>query len=80
MRPDFGSGLDQLLFAGNSPELAATTQMLVQSALQRWLNRLIELEDVEIEAVDSTLNVTVTYVVRSTGTREVQRFQRGQNS
>src|SRR5688572_2846201 len=29
MRPDFGSGLMQLVFAPNSPELAATTQFLV---------------------------------------------------
>ena len=32
MRPDFGSGLMQLLFAPNSAELAATTQFLVQGA------------------------------------------------
>jgi phage baseplate assembly protein W len=30
MRPEFGSGLMQLVFAPNSPELAATTQFLVQ--------------------------------------------------
>ena len=36
-RPTFGSGLLQLLFAPNSPELGAATQMLVQSALQQWL-------------------------------------------
>jgi len=64
MRPDFGSGLQQLLFAGNSPELAATTQMLVQGALQQWLGNLIVVESVEIEANDSTLHVEIIYTVR----------------
>ena len=32
-RPDFGSGLMQLVFAPNSDELAAATQFLVQGAL-----------------------------------------------
>ena len=41
MRPDFGSGLLQLVFAPNSEVLAATTQVLVQSALQRWLGEWI---------------------------------------
>ena len=43
MRPDFGSGLMQLVFAPNSLELAAATQFLVQGALQQWLGNLIAL-------------------------------------
>ena len=70
MRPDFGSGLQQLLFAGNSPELAATTQVLVQSALQQWLGGLIVVEAVTARAVDSALHVEVTYVVNRTATRQ----------
>lgn len=61
MRPDFGSGLMQLVFAGNSAELAATTQFLVQGALQQWLGELLAVESVDVEAVDSTLRVRVRY-------------------
>ena len=42
-RPDFGSGLLQLVFAPNSTELAAALQFTIQAALQRWLGDLIEL-------------------------------------
>lgn len=77
MRPDFGSGIRELLFAGNSPELAATTQMLVQSALQQWLGSLIVVDTVDIEAVDSTLNVEIKYVVRRSQQLEQVSFQRG---
>jgi hypothetical protein len=76
MRPDFGSGLQQLLFAGNSPEIAATTQMLVQSALQQWLGGLIVVEAVVARAVDSALHVEVTYVVARTQSRQQLQLTR----
>ena len=60
--PTFGSGLMQLVFAPNSDELAAATQLLVQGALQQWLGDLIEVDAVQVEAEDSTLRVTVQYV------------------
>ena len=77
MRPDFGSGLRHLLFAPNSPELAATTQFLVQGALQQWLGELIAVEAVSVEAVDSTLRVTVRYVIRRDGSRQLETFVQG---
>lgn len=77
MRPDFGSGLLQLAFAPNSDVLAATTQVLVQSSLQRWLGEWIVVESVQVEAVDSTLRVTVHYVIRRTGARVTGTFAQG---
>jgi len=76
-RPTFGSGLMQLVFAPNSDELATTTQFLAQGALQQWLGDLIQLEGVLVENVDSTLRVTVQYVVRVTQQRQVAQFTRG---
>ena len=80
MRPDFGCGLKQLVFAPNSFELAATTQFLVQSALQQWLGNLISVEEVAVEAIDSTLRVTVNYVIKSSGTRQAEIFVHGGNA
>lgn len=74
MRPDFGSGLMQLVFAPNSPELAATVQLLAQAALQQWLGHLIALEALEVDAVDSTLTVKVRYVIRRTQSVQVETF------
>jgi uncharacterized protein len=75
MRPDFGSGLLQLVFAPNSVELLATTQLLVHGALQQWLGELITLQGVEVEAVESTLRVTVKYVVRRTQEQRETTFE-----
>ncbi|MGH2354064.1 MAG: GPW/gp25 family protein [Chloroflexota bacterium] len=75
-RPTFGSGLLQLVFAPNSDELATATQFLVQGALQQWLNELIQVEAVGVENEDSTLRVTVQYVVRRNQQRQVAQFAR----
>ncbi len=76
-RPNFGSGLMQLLFAPNSRELASATQFLVQGALQQWLGELIEVEAVNVESEDSSLRVQVQYVIRRTEQRQVAEFSRG---
>ncbi len=76
-RPDFGSGLMQLMFQPNSSELAATTQFMVQGALQQWLGNLIQVESVEVESEDSTLRVTVTYVTLRSQERQSAQFSRG---
>jgi phage baseplate assembly protein W len=66
-RPDFGCGLKQLVFMPNSDALATATQFLVQGSLQRWLEAVIQVESVEVEAVDSELRVAVVYSKRSGG-------------
>jgi phage baseplate assembly protein W len=75
-RPEFGSGLLELVFAPNSPELAAALQFTMQAALQRWLGDVIEVESLEVESEESTLRVTVGYVVRRTGQRQTAVIQR----
>lgn len=76
-RPTFGSGLMQLVFAPNSDTLAATTQFLVQGALQQWLGDLIAVESVQVEADEAALRVTIQYLVRRTQARQTAQFTRG---
>jgi len=75
-RPDFGSGLLQLLFAPNSPELAAALQFTVQAGLDRWLGDLIEVRALEVTSDDSRLVVDLTYAVRRTGEVVQTSFER----
>lgn len=72
--PDFGCGLLQLVFMPNSDALAAATQFTVQGALQRWLNDLIKVEQVEVVNDNEYLKVTVVYVKRDTGERRQEQF------
>lgn len=75
-RPDFGSGLLQVIFAPNSPELAAALQFTIQAGLQRWLGDLIEVQKLEVTSEEATLRVLVQYVVRRTGEKRAESFQR----
>jgi phage baseplate assembly protein W len=74
MRPDFGSGVLALVFEPNSVTLAATTQMLVQSALQEHLADLIAVEAVDVVNDDGALRVTVRYIVLLDGTSRSASF------
>lgn len=76
MRPDFGCGLLQLVFAPSGVELAATLQMLVQGALQQWLGDLLRIDEVTAESVDGTLTVRVAYTVLRTLARGDAAFTR----
>jgi phage baseplate assembly protein W len=73
-RPDFGCGLKALLFMPASDALAAATETLVKASLQKWLEREVQIEKVEVRAVDSQLRVTVVYVRRDSGERETATF------
>ncbi|HEY2069695.1 MAG TPA: GPW/gp25 family protein [Rhizomicrobium sp.] len=75
-RPDFGSGLLQMVFAPNSKELAAALQFTTQAEIQRYLGDLIDLQTLEVQAVDATLTVVVKYVIRATQTAQTQTFAR----
>ncbi len=66
-RPDFGCALLDLLFAPNSPELAAATSLTAQAALQRFLGDVLTVSAIEASAEEATLRVEVSYVITATG-------------
>jgi hypothetical protein len=73
-RPDFGSGVMQLIFAPNSPELAAALQFTMQAALQRWLADLIQVQTLEVTSRDSTLVIDIQYLIRQTNQSVAVQF------
>ena len=75
-RPDFGSGIQQLIFAPNSEELAAATEFLVQGSLEQWLGEVIEVEAIAVQSEDASLQITIQYVVRRTQQRQIVEFSR----
>jgi phage baseplate assembly protein W len=75
-RSDFGSGLLQMVFAANSPELAAALQFTMQASLQRYLADVISIGTLEVTADDSTLQVDLSYVVLATGDARSDTFTR----
>jgi phage baseplate assembly protein W len=75
-RPDFGSGIMQLVFAPNSPELAAAMQFTLQAALQRWLGDVIQIQALDVSAEDAMLRISVNYLRLLTNQNAVATFSR----
>jgi phage baseplate assembly protein W len=75
MRPDFGCGLLDLVFAPNSPELVSTLELSVQASLQRWLGDLIDVVALDVVSEDDTVRVQLSYVLRATGARTDDVFE-----
>lgn len=76
-RPDFGSGLMQLVFAPGSPEVAAALQHTVGAGLQHWLGDLVEVRALEVTSDDAVLHVELQYSVRRTGEVRAATFEQG---
>jgi len=75
-RPNFGSGLLQMVFEPNSTELAAALQFTLQASLQEVLGNVIQLQAVKVDTIDSTLQVTVQYVIRTDQQVQTAQFSR----
>ncbi|GAA4191161.1 GPW/gp25 family protein [Microbacterium oryzae] len=74
-RPDFGSGLQGLVFEPSGAAIAATLQTAVEAALQRWLADVILLEAVSVRADDGVLEVVVQYVELLTAERRIETIR-----
>lgn len=75
-RPDFGSGVMQLVFAAASPEVAATVEFLVRGALQQFLSDRIAVDRVSAEVVGSRLTISVDYIIVATGEPQTLTLER----
>ncbi|GIK29722.1 MAG: GPW/gp25 family protein [Chloroflexi bacterium] len=74
-RPDFGCGLRRMVFAPNDPTIASLTQVTVYQALTRWLGTVIEVGAVEVQVYESTLSVTVSYVLKARLERRILNLE-----
>src|SRR2546425_872652 len=72
--PEFGCGLRQLLFAPNSDALQATTRLIVQKSLDRWLGDQIEVKNVLVSSGpggdDSQILVQIEYLLIETRSKQ----------
>lgn len=75
-RPDLGSGIQQLVFAPTSPELATALQFALNAAIQHWLGDVIQLQGLEVTSQESTLSIVIQYIVQRTSEQQVAQFTR----
>lgn len=75
MRPDFGCGLRDMVFAPNSEVTANLLQVTVQAALDQWLGGVIRTDDVAVRAVEERLEVRITYLLRARMERRILNLE-----
>lgn len=71
MRPDFGCGIHQFVFAPNDTRTAGLVRFHVEEALTRWEPR-IEMEEVDVRpdpAGPTTLLINIDYRVKANDSR-----------
>jgi len=72
--PDFGCGLFNLVFEPNDAILAATMEFTVGQALSRWLGDEIVVDSVNVEAMEETVTVQITYTKRQDLSQQAVRI------
>jgi phage baseplate assembly protein W len=68
-RPDFGCGLRRMVFAPSSEGSAQLLQVMVLQALEKWLDAVIAVDSVRVEAANEVISVHVAYLLKARGER-----------
>jgi phage baseplate assembly protein W len=76
--PEFGVGIQRLVFAPNSESLRASTQFLVTTNLRRWLGDKIDVERVDVSSFigeEETVTIEIVFVEKRTRERRSLQLQ-----
>jgi phage baseplate assembly protein W len=76
MRPDFGTGLSELVFAPGDDELAIATRFVVEGAIQHWLGDRIAIEALSTSFDDGKLTISLGYSILATDERSTLTLER----
>jgi phage baseplate assembly protein W len=74
--PEFGVGVQRLVFAPNSDALRSSAQFLINTNLQRWLGDRIDVQQVTVSSdpgYEETVTIEIVYQIKRT--LERQRVQ-----
>lgn len=74
-RPDFGCGVRRMVFAPGGDVAASLARSVIYQSLTKWLGNAIKVQDVTVNAVDSTLNINISYQVLARGEQQYLNMQ-----
>ncbi|WP_374637598.1 GPW/gp25 family protein, partial [Paracoccus sp. (in: a-proteobacteria)] len=75
-RPDFGSGLLDMVFDTNNQALETAADFLIQSAIQRHLSEILTVSELALHRDEGVLEITLSYVLRDSGETVTDSFRR----
>src|SRR5690606_21021022 len=62
-KPDFGAGVRALVFSPINTATASLAQTMIYNALNLTLGDIIRVDEVQVDNVDSRLDITVVYTL-----------------
>ena len=72
--PEFGAGVQRLVFAPIGADAAHAVQFAVQAQLQRWLGQRIQVASVRVVTLDNQLSIEIHYTRVGSDESRVARF------
>jgi phage baseplate assembly protein W len=73
--PTFGAGLGRMVFEPINDATATLAQTTVFQALNEWLGNIITVNNVKVQAQDSTLTVQIQYTLNSRGSQQILNLE-----
>jgi phage baseplate assembly protein W len=76
--PEFGAGVQRLVFAPNSDTLRTSTQFLISTNLRRWLGDRINVEQVNVTSepgFEEQVTIEIIYTLKATQERQSVQVQ-----
>jgi uncharacterized protein len=75
--PSFGGNLRRLVFQGNDDVTAGLAKANISQALSYWLGHRVKVISLDVENLDATLAIDLSYRVIDTGEQRRLRFEHG---
>jgi uncharacterized protein len=76
LQPDIGTNVRRLVFENIDEVTAGITKATIGQALTRWLGHRVELEELIVEAAESTITVDLRYRPAGAADARILRLQR----
>jgi hypothetical protein len=76
--PEFGVGVQQLVFSPNSDMLRASAQFLISNSLQRWLGDRLDVNQVSVTSEpgeEEAVTIEITYTLKATQQKQNLQVQ-----
>jgi phage baseplate assembly protein W len=76
--PEFGVGVQKLVFAPNGDMLRASAQFLISNSLQRWLGDRLDVNQVSVTSEpgeEETVTIEITYTLKATQQKQSLQVQ-----
>jgi phage baseplate assembly protein W len=74
-RPEFGCGVQRLVFGGTGPETTTAVEYTIRVAVKQSLADVLTLDALQVTTSDATLTIDILYTLVETGEERADSFK-----